>query len=129
MGKMTFDISYEISISIETVNQFKNDEQQPEFIRGTEEKVKLSLQDFGEILDFNNELVDNAIYKVNCKINVAPELIKLFEKRDKWEFARMMEADLRLSLYDLGEILDFKNGIEYEPDGKDSYKNLVWFNS
>lgn len=117
MGKMTFDISCEIGISLEDVKQLnKNDYFQSEYVRDTEEKVKIYLKDFGEILEFKNELVDKTKYKFFCKIRVLPELIIQFEKWGQWEFTRLMDRELRLSLNGLGEILDFQNDLDYTLD-------------
>ncbi len=113
---MTLDFYCEIGISFEKVKQFSNLWSQTEFIRDTEEKVRLYMQDYGEILEFKNELVDKTIYKVHCKLNVFRELVGQFEKWGEVEFARMMDRELRLNFIDLGEILDFKNHLDYTRD-------------
>ncbi|NHM32013.1 hypothetical protein [Neobacillus terrae] len=80
------------------------------------------MNEFGGILDFTNEVNKGNKLNTFCKINVSPELVKAFEKGDKWEFTRMMEKDLRLTLLGFGEVLDFKNDVVYEPD-KNTFKN------
>jgi hypothetical protein len=122
MGKMIIDISSEIRISPELREQLLDADSISEFIQGVERNINLNLKDFGEISDLTTNLDIWKVLKTSCKITATPELIKQFEKWDHLEMIRMIEGDLRLTLNTYGEILDFRNHYDYEPDIK-TFKN------
>lgn len=110
LGKMMFDVTCEINLLSSFLNQLN-------FHKMIEKELRDNLNDFGEIINFTNELRGSNHLKLSCKINVSPELTHQFET-NTLEFIRMMEQDLRLTFNGYGEILNFENGIDYVPDEK-----------
>ncbi|XXM73046.1 hypothetical protein ACQ0QQ_03870 [Lysinibacillus sphaericus] len=112
MGKMNINVTTEVILSDEYMNQ-------PDKLQ---EEIDFILHKFGEIEEFNKELEGDRL-TVKTRLEAADLQVKLFEKWGEWEYARNLDRDMKMNFIGFGEVESCTSAVrDYEPTKK-TFKN------